>query len=135
MIPNNRTFSNHYLLDFMVQGKITEVDTATVQLGATSSELVSEPPPSSPHFYAGYPSCCNPSNLSRLGTGTGICWIAYLVAGLHTPMAWSISCNSVSYRSVAMHTASLFATFLPSLHSYNLAILSSFPTDCSSAAT
>jgi len=32
----------------MVQGKITEVDTPTVQLGATRSELISESPPSPP---------------------------------------------------------------------------------------
>ena len=61
----------------MVQGKITEADTLTVPLGATPSELISEPPPSSPHFYAGCPSCRNHPNLSLLGTGTGICWIAY----------------------------------------------------------
>jgi len=30
-----------------------------------------------PHFYAGWRSCHNPPNLSWLGTGTGICWIAY----------------------------------------------------------
>jgi len=53
----------------MVQGRIT--DTPTVQLGATPSELVSDPPPSSPYFYAGFPSCHNPPNLSWLGTGTG----------------------------------------------------------------
>jgi len=39
----------------MVQRRITEVDTLTVQLGATPSELVSDPPPSSPYFYAGCP--------------------------------------------------------------------------------
>jgi len=66
----------------MVQGKITEVDIPTVQLGATSSELISEPPPSSPHFYTGCPCCRKPPNLSCLGTGTGICWIAYPVAWL-----------------------------------------------------
>jgi len=66
----------------MVQGNITEVDTPTVQLGATLSELISEPPPSSPHFYAGCPSCRSPANLCWLGTGTGICLIAY-------PVAWS----------------------------------------------
>jgi len=71
----------------MVQGKVTEVGTPTVQLAATPSKLVSVPPPSSPHFYAGYPSCRSPPNLSWLGTGTGICWIAY-------PMAWfSLSRN------------------------------------------
>ena len=34
----------------MVQGKITEVDTLTVQLGATPAKPISEPPPSSPIF-------------------------------------------------------------------------------------
>ena len=74
----------------MVQGKITEVDTPTVQLGgATPSELISELPPSSSlHFYAGCPSCHNSPNLSWLGTGTEICWIAY-------PVAWCIHCGLV----------------------------------------
>jgi len=63
------------LLDFIMQGTITEADTPTTQLGATP--LISDPPPSSPHFYAGCPSCHNPSNLSWLGTGTKY-------AGLHT---------------------------------------------------
>jgi len=69
------------LLDFMVQGKITEADTPTIQLGATPSGLTSDPPPSFPHFYAGCPSCRNPPTLSWLGTG-----IKY--AGLHTSVAW-----------------------------------------------
>jgi len=64
-------------LDFIVQGNITEADTPTVWMGATPSELISNPPPSSPHFCAGCPSCCNPSNLSWLGIGTKY-------AGLHT---------------------------------------------------
>jgi len=79
-IPNNHHFPTIIFWILMVQGKITEVDTATVQLGATPSELISEPSPSSPHFCAGCPSCRNPPNLSWLGTGTGICWIAYPVA-------------------------------------------------------
>jgi len=29
-----------------------------------------------PHFYTRCPFCCYPPNLSLLGTGTGICWIA-----------------------------------------------------------
>jgi len=53
-----------------VQEKITEADTLTIQLGATPSGLISDPPPSSPYFCAGCPSCCNPPNLSWLGTGT-----------------------------------------------------------------
>ena len=42
----------------------------------------------SPHFHAGFRSCHNLPHLSWLGTGTGICWIAYshgLV--LHTSLA------------------------------------------------
>jgi len=34
----------------MVQGKITEADTLTIQLGATASGLISDPPPLSPIF-------------------------------------------------------------------------------------
>jgi len=55
----------------------SEADTPTIQLGATPSGLISDPPPSYPHFYTGYPSCHNPPNLSWLGTGTKY-------AGLHT---------------------------------------------------
>ena len=61
---------------FMVQGMITEADTPTIQLGATPTGLISNPPPTSPHFYAGCPSCRNPPTLSSLGTGTKY-------AGLH----------------------------------------------------
>jgi len=65
------------LLDFMVQGKISETDTPTIRMGATPSELIRDPSPSFLHFYAGCPSCRNPPNLSWLGTGTKY-------AGLHT---------------------------------------------------
>jgi len=65
------------LLDFMAQGTITEADTPTIPLGATPSGLISDPPPSYPHFYARCPSCLNPPNLSWLGAGTKY-------AGLHT---------------------------------------------------
>jgi len=41
----------------MVQGKITEADTPTIWLGASLSGLISDPSQSSPHFYAGCPSC------------------------------------------------------------------------------
>jgi len=54
----------------MVQGNITEAETPTIRLGATPSGLISDPPPSSPHFYAKCPSCRNPPTLSWLGTGT-----------------------------------------------------------------
>jgi len=38
------------LLDFMVQGKITEADAQTIHLDATPSGLSVPPPPSSPIF-------------------------------------------------------------------------------------
>jgi len=49
-------------LNFMVQGKITDADTLTIRMGTTPSVLISDPPPSSLHFCAGCPSCCNPPN-------------------------------------------------------------------------
>ena len=33
-----------------MQGEIAEADTPTIQLGTTPSGLISDPPPSSPHF-------------------------------------------------------------------------------------
>ena len=65
------------VMDFLEQGKITEADTPTIRLGASASGLISYPPPSSPHFHARCPSCCNPPDLSWLGAGTKY-------AGLHT---------------------------------------------------
>jgi len=38
------------LLDFTLQGKITEAETPTIRLGATPSGLISDPPPSSHIF-------------------------------------------------------------------------------------
>jgi len=38
------------LLDFMVQGEMSEADTPTNQLGTTPSGLINNPPPSSPNF-------------------------------------------------------------------------------------
>jgi len=38
------------LVDFMVQGMTTEVDTLTIRLGDTPSRLISDLPPSSPIF-------------------------------------------------------------------------------------
>jgi len=39
-----------YLLDFMMQGKITEADAPAIRLDATPSGLSVPPPPSSAHF-------------------------------------------------------------------------------------
>ena len=60
----------HHLLDFMVHGKTTEADALTTHLDATPSGLLAPPRPSFSHFYAKCPFCCNPPNLSCLGTGT-----------------------------------------------------------------
>jgi len=62
----------------MVQGRITEVDTTTVQLGATPSEL-----------FRPYPTIFTPDALSAatlpIYPGLGQ---AQEYAGLHTAMAW-----------------------------------------------
>jgi len=63
----------------MVQGKITEVDTPTVQLGATPSELLSEPPPSSSVIFT--PDAL-PAATLPIYPGLGQ---AQEYAGLHTP--------------------------------------------------
>ena len=76
-LPSWASARRNLLFDFMVQGKITEADTLTVQLGATPPRLISDPRASSPHFNAGCPSCHNPPTLSWLGTCTKY-------AGLHT---------------------------------------------------
>ena len=59
-----------HLLDFMVQGKITEADAPTIRLDDTPSRLSVPPPPSSPIFYAECPFCHIPPNVSWLGTGS-----------------------------------------------------------------
>jgi len=44
------SISAYHLLDFMVQGEITEAGALTIHLDATPSALSVPPPPSSPHF-------------------------------------------------------------------------------------
>jgi len=54
------SFIAHHLLDFMVQGKITEADAPTVRLDATPSGLsVPLPPSITPH------PICTPNALSE----------------------------------------------------------------------
>jgi len=60
----------------MVLGR-QEADTPTIQVGATPSGPISNPPPSISPFYPGCPSCRNPPNISWLGANAGIFWIAY----------------------------------------------------------
>jgi len=62
----------------MVQGKTTEVDTPTVQLGSTLSELISEPPQSSPIFTRDALPATTLPIYPSLGQ-------AQEYAGLHTP--------------------------------------------------
>jgi len=65
---------------FVEQGKIMEAEEPTVRVGATPSEQMAPHPYNPSHFYTGCPSCRNPPNLSWLGTGTDLCWLAYPVA-------------------------------------------------------
>jgi len=55
---------------FMVQGRITEADTPTIQMGPLHPDYAATHIQHPPHFYAGVPSCRNPPNLSCPGTGT-----------------------------------------------------------------
>jgi len=66
-LPGWASATRKLLLDFMVQGEISEADTSTIRLGATPVGLISNLPPSYPHFYARCLSSCKPPNLSWLG--------------------------------------------------------------------
>jgi len=48
--PGEPVPEENHLLDFMVQGEISEANTPTIRLCATPSRLISDPPPSSPIF-------------------------------------------------------------------------------------
>jgi len=68
------------LLDFVVQGKTTDVDTPTIRLGATPSGLISNPPPSSSHFTL---DALPGATLSIYpGLGTGIKYAGLIPSGL-----------------------------------------------------
>ena len=54
------------LLDFMVQGKITEADTPTIRLGATPSGLISAHLHHTIFLKAGCPSCCPNNSVKAL---------------------------------------------------------------------
>jgi len=73
MTQASRRQKKELLLDFMVQGEISEADTPTIRRGATPTGLVSDPPPSSPIFKLD----ALPLNCSWLGTGSKY-------TGLHT---------------------------------------------------
>jgi len=69
----------------LVQGKITEVDTSTIQMGATPSVLISGPPPSSPHFLHQMSFLPQPSHFILAWDRHQICWLAYPVVWLVIP--------------------------------------------------
>jgi len=51
-------------------GKIIEANAPTIRLDATPYGSSMPPPPSSPQFYDGYPSCRNPSSTKYAGLHT-----------------------------------------------------------------
>ena len=63
----------HHLLDFMVQGKITEADAPTICLDATRSGLHCVPPPPSPIFtWNAFSAAIILPYYPGLGTGTNL---------------------------------------------------------------
>jgi len=82
-LPGRAGARRKLLLDFIVQG----LRGRHTQNQAGRHSIQTNPPPSSPHFYAGCPSCHNPPNLSWLGTCHRACWLAY-------PVAWATSIPS-----------------------------------------
>jgi len=80
------------LPDFVVQGKITEADTPTIQLGATPSGLISDPPPTSPPFLRRMPFLHKPFQFILDWDRHQICWLAYPVAwyGLYR-LTWKLA--------------------------------------------
>ena len=107
----------HHLLDFMLQGKITEAGTPTIHLDATPSRLSVPPLPSSPHSYTECPFCHNPPNLSWLGTGIKQCWLGYLVAWQtkssikreeDAPYQTRQTCSAELHEKAGLHSASAY---------------------------
>jgi len=79
-IPNNHTFSNHYLPDFNGarednRGRYSDSPTGHHSL-RTNQRATSIIPP----FLRRMPFLPQPSQFILAWTGTGICWIAYPVA-------------------------------------------------------
>jgi len=90
------------LLDFLVQGKITEADTLTIRMGATPSGLNSDPPPSSPIFTPDallaatipiYPGFGQARNMLA-------CPVAWLSTGLVYPVAWLRPIQAEKFRKI-----------------------------------
>ena len=68
--PGRAGTRRNILLDFVVQGEISEADTPTIRLGATPTGLISDPPPSTPIFTPDALLVATLAILSTLGTGT-----------------------------------------------------------------
>jgi len=80
----------YIILDFKRCGKDNRGKCADNPTGCHLIRTIDAPPPSSPQFYAGCPSCRNPPNLSWLGTGTKY-------AGLHT---WTLGISTGSVKNL-----------------------------------
>jgi len=102
-----------HLLEFMVQEKIKEADAPTIRLDATPSGLSLH---YLCHFYAKCPFCCNPHNLSWLGTYTHthqcVCMRVRVCvgqvpnnAGLHTQ--WLGLCSNTKKQEKLAHAHTL----------------------------
>ena len=52
----------------------------------------------------------NPPNLSWLGTGTDLCWLAYPVAWFTYPVAWFINTAEIATQSGKKHGIQLRLT-------------------------
>jgi len=106
------------LLDFMVQRKITEADTLTIQLGATPSRLISDPPLSSPIFT---PDALPAATLPLYpGLGEASNMLACIPSGtVSWRTAATIKCrlkyHFVSELGTHWHNLSLFTRRLPQL--------------------
>jgi len=67
--------SCHFMFLDFVGARGTRIVSMAHQLGhQVSREKIHPNIPATPQFIAGFPSCGNPPNLSRLGTGMGFCW-------------------------------------------------------------
>jgi len=78
----------------MVQAEISEADTPTIQVGATPSGLISDPPPSSLEFLYRMPFLLQPSQFILAWDRYQICWLAYPVTCyILTNMLYFLRCS------------------------------------------
>ena len=88
-LPGLAGARRNLLLDFVVQGKITETDTPANRLDATPSGLISDPSPSPPPFLRRMPFLPQPSHFILAWDRHQVSWLAY-------PVAWLRCTDSVT---------------------------------------